>query len=109
MSEREERVARNEVTSREINEGIEEAHTADSREGHVRMVCECGQTECQRLIAITIGEYEDVREDPRRFALVKEHVMLDVERVVYETDRFVVVKKREGTPAEVAEEEDPRS
>jgi hypothetical protein len=109
MSEREERVARNEAISREINEGIEEAHTAESREGHVRMICECGQTQCQRLIAITIREYEDVRKDPRRFAVAEEHVIPDVERVVYETDRFVVVEKLEGTPADVAEEEDPRS
>jgi len=35
--------------------------------------------------------------------------MADVEEVVEETDRFVVVAKREGTPAEVASEEDPRS
>jgi hypothetical protein len=32
----------------------------------------------------------------------------DVEVIVEETDRFVVVRKREGTPAEIAEEEDPR-
>jgi hypothetical protein len=34
--------------------------------------------------------------------------MDDVERIVYETQRFVVVAKREGTPAEIAVEEDPR-
>jgi hypothetical protein len=109
MSEREERAARNEAISREINEGIEEGHEGDSREAQVRMTCECGQTHCQKLIAITIREYEDVREDPRRFAVSVKHVMPDVERVVYETDRFVVVQKLEGTPAEVAKEEDPRS
>ena len=35
--------------------------------------------------------------------------MADVERVVYETDRFVVVGKREGTPAQLAVSEDPRT
>jgi hypothetical protein len=109
MSEREERAARNEAISREINEGIEEGHEGDSREAQVRMICECGQTHCQKLIAITIREYEDVREDPRRFAVSVKHVMPDVERVVYETDRFAVVQKLEGAPAEVAKEEDPRS
>jgi len=109
VSSREERVARNESTTREINEGIEQAHQAASTSGHVRIVCECGRLECDRVIAITIADYESVRADPRQFAVVREHVMADVERVVAETDRYAVVAKREGTPAAVAVEEDPRS
>jgi hypothetical protein len=35
--------------------------------------------------------------------------MEEAESVAYETDRFVVVRKREGTAADVAVEEDPRS
>jgi hypothetical protein len=40
--------------------------------------------------------------------VVRDHVLAEVERVVSETDRYVVVAKREGTPAAVAVEEDPR-
>ena len=40
---------------------------------------------------------------------MRDHVMRDVEQVVEETDRFAVVAKREGTPAEVAIAEDPRT
>jgi len=109
MTAREDRVARNEATSREINERIEDAHEATSPDQYIRMVCECGQESCDRLIAITTSEYERVRSDPQRFAVVRDHVIVDVERVVDETDRFVVVAKREGGPAEVAAEEDPRS
>jgi hypothetical protein len=58
---------------------------------------------------LTIPQYEEVRSGPRQFAVVRDHVLGDVEGVVRETDRFVVVRKKEGTPAEVAEEEDPRS
>ena len=108
MSSREERAARNESTTREINEGIERAHQAASTPDHVRMVCECGRLECNRVIAITIAEYESVRADPRQFAVARGHVMADVERVVAETDRYAVVAKREGTPAAVAIKEDPR-
>jgi hypothetical protein len=106
---REERVARNESTSREINEGIELAHEGAVPTDHVRMVCECGQEQCDRLIAISIAEYERVRSDPRQFAVVRDHVMGDVERIVDETDRFVVVAKLKGTPTAVAIEEDPRT
>jgi hypothetical protein len=40
--------------------------------------------------------------------VVREHVIADVERVLSEADRYVVVTKREGTPADVAIEEDRR-
>lgn len=109
MSEREERVAKNESVTREINEGIEEAKAAVSAEGHVRMLCECGRADCDVLVAITLGEYEQVRSDPRTFVVAKDHVLPDVEILVSQTDRFSVVQKREGTPAEVAESLDPRA
>jgi hypothetical protein len=108
VSNRQERVARNEATTREINEQIEQAQRAAPVEGPVRILCECGREQCDRLIAITIGEYEALRADPDRFAVARDHVMAEVERVVAETDRFAVVAKREGTPAAVAVEEDPR-
>jgi hypothetical protein len=110
VSSREERVAKNEATSREINEKIEDAHeeASQGRDDHIRMVCECGQEECDRLVAITLAEYEQVRSDPRQFVVVRDHVTEDVERMVQETDRFVLVAKRDGTPATVATEEDPR-
>jgi predicted transcriptional regulator len=108
MSSREERITRNETASREINEGIEDAHEAEASGRDIRMVCECGQETCDRLVAITLAEYEQLRSDPRQFVVVRAHVIEDVERVVAETDRFTVVAKREGTPAAVAIEEDPR-
>lgn len=108
MTDRESRIAKNEVIAREINEGIEEAMTALSPEGYARMLCECGMSDCASLIAITVPEYEDARRDASRFFVVKEHVIPDVERVVGETERYTVVEKREGTPAEVAEASDPR-
>jgi hypothetical protein len=108
VSSRAERVARNEATTRAINEQIEQAHEAAPPEGHVRVLCECGREECDRVIAMTLAEYESVRADPRRFAVARDHVLADVEQVVTETDRYALVAEREGTPAAVAVEEDPR-
>ena len=107
MSSREERVARNETTTRQINEQIEQAHQAAPPEGHIRVLCECGREECDRVIAMTLAEYESVRADPRQFAVARDHVLADLEKVVTQTDRYAVVAKREGTPAAVAVEEDP--
>lgn len=109
MSSREERVARNESTAREINEGIERAHESSSPTDEVRVLCECGRDDCDRVLAVTIAEYEETRSDSRRFVVARDHVIPDLERVVSETDRYIVVAKREGTPAAIAIEEDPRS
>jgi hypothetical protein len=106
--DREARIARNEAIARDINEGIEEAMASVSTEGYVRMICECGRTECERKIAISVAEYERTRSDPRHFVVVEEHVIPDVEDIVENAGRYVVVQKREGTPAEVAEALDPR-
>ena len=62
---------------------------------------------CERTIDVTIAEYQQVRNDPRQFAIVPEHFIGDIERIVDEDDRFAVVAKREGTPADVAIEQAP--
>jgi hypothetical protein len=108
MSSREEQAARNEATVRRINEGIERAQQDEAAPDLVRILCECGWEDCDRVVAITLAEYEALRADPVRFAVVRGHVIPEEEVVVAETDRYAVVAKREGTPAAVAEEEDPR-
>jgi hypothetical protein len=108
MTAREARIAKNEAIVREINEGIEEAKASRTPESDALMMCECGNLDCELLITITVSEYEDVRQNPRRFVVVKDHVIPDVERVVAETERFDVVEKMEGTSAEVAEASNPR-
>jgi len=45
--------------------------------------------------------------DPRQVAVVPEHFIGDIERIVYENDRFAVVAKRQGMPAAVARDENP--
>ena len=109
MTGREERIAKNESVAREINEGIEESMASVSPEGYVRMLCECGRADCERVVAISLAEYEEARRDARRYVVVEEHVIPDVETVVEDYGRYVVVQKREGTPAEVAEATDPRA
>jgi hypothetical protein len=107
MGYREERAANNEAASRRINEGIEAALGSDPEAVYTIIVCECGLEQCDRTVRITKAEYERVRTDPRRFVIFEGHLIPDIEQVVFEGDRFLVVAKREGTPAEVALREDP--
>jgi hypothetical protein len=108
MGYREERAARNEATSRVINEGIEAAFESDPQDAIMIMICECGLEQCDRTVRITKAEYEQVRSDSRQFVIFRDHLIPDMEQVVFEGDGFLIVAKREGTPAEVAVQEDPR-
>jgi hypothetical protein len=102
MSSQQGWIARTQATTRQINEQIEQARPAV--EGYIWILCECGQLECDRHIAITVAEYEALRADATRFAVVRAHVIPEVERVVEETDRYTVVAKLEGPPAPAAVE-----
>jgi hypothetical protein len=108
MAGSEKQAARNEAVARDLNEGIEAAHEEAGREGYVPMLCECGKADCEHVVPMTLEEYEAVREDPRHFAVTPEHLLVQVERVVEDEGRFLVVEKHPGIPATVAEDEDPR-
>jgi len=103
-----ERIGRNEATFRSINEDIERGRDAEDDRTLVGFVCECGSAECSRLIELTPAEYEAVRSDPCRFAIVDGHELLEVEEVVEKHDRYAVVRKLEASGA-VAKETDPRA
>jgi hypothetical protein len=100
------RVAMNEATFRRVNEGME---AGQDPEGMLAFFCECGRLGCNRLIELTRPEYEGIRANPRRFALVDGHQIDEVEDVVHRTERFIVVEKRGKPEAEVVEYTDPRA
>jgi hypothetical protein len=104
---REERVARNEVAAREINEAIEESDTRPAST-FIHVLCECGVEDCARVLAITRPVYERVRNDPRQFVILPPHLISEIEDVVLESDGFLIVAKRKGTPEDVAVRTDPR-
>lgn len=103
---RDERLARNEVLFREVNERIEEVASADR--GMFEFLCECGAAACTDIVRMTAREYEAVRADPTTFVLIRGHEVEDIEHVVSQTDRFNVVRKRPGED-ELARTTDPRS
>jgi hypothetical protein len=104
---REERVARNEVAARAINEAIEDADTRPDS-SFIHVLCECGLEDCKRVLTITRPVYERIRSDPLQFVILPAHLIADVEDVVLESDGFLIVAKREGTPEEIAIRTDPR-
>ena len=73
------RVAMNEAVFRKVNEGME---AGQEPSGLLSFVCECGRLRCNQLIQLTRAEYESVRSDPRRFAIVDGHEILEAESIV---------------------------
>ncbi len=99
------RVAMNEATFRKVNEGME---VGQDPAGLLTFVCECGRLGCSKLILLTRAEYEAVRENPRRFAIVDGHEILEAESIVERHERYVVVEKSGGAETEIVERTDPR-
>src|SRR4051794_3210240 len=60
------RIALNEATYRKVNETMR----ADGPEHVITFVCECGRLGCNELIRLSRAEYEHVRSNARRFAIV---------------------------------------
>jgi hypothetical protein len=101
----ERRVAINEATFREVNEGMA---VGSDPAGLLTFICECGRLKCSELIQLTRTEYEHVRANPRRFAILDGHEILEAEEIVEQHERYLVVEKR-GDPAEsIVEQTDPR-
>ena len=109
MDERTHRVGENEIIYREVNERVLELNDRfGTVEGPIDFVCECGNGGCVERIELMREEYERVRASGRRFVVAPGHQAPGLEDVVEETERFVVVEKRAGEPAAIAESADPR-
>jgi hypothetical protein len=103
-----ERAARNQSIFRAVNERLEGiAESFEDVADTAIFTCECADLGCIQMIEMTLAEYEDLRKESNRFAVLPGHVLPDVERVVSANDRFVVVAKL-GDGERVAEELDPR-
>ena len=81
----------NERLFREANEAIQRHRDSDP-DALLVFLCECSDLTCSDDIALTSGEYANVRGDELRFAVATGHET-DGERVVDEFDRYIVVEK----------------
>ena len=111
MPNPEERKGLNEATFREANERLEagarELIGADD-DSLVPFLCECPRMDCTQVVLLTLAEYEYVRSDGSRGMAVPGHQDETVERLVSQTDRFVVTEKF-GPAGDVVVDSDPRS
>jgi hypothetical protein len=104
-----ERAAHNQSLYRSINEKIVELNQtlAEAGSEDSEWICECADTECTARVAATLPEYEMVRSNPRTFIISPGHLYPQVERVLNQNDRYMVVEKIDNA-GQIAETLDPR-
>ena len=102
--------ATNQTIFREMNEWTEEANDARSGPGRAMDVylCECSDRLCTEPISLTRLEYEAIRAVAVRFAIALNHENPEIDRVLFENERFATVEKFYGAGAEIARATDPR-
>ena len=110
---REERLARNEALFREVNERVAEVAThfieVETKGEAVEFICECGSRDCAEPITMTVAEYQAIRAEATRFAVLPGHELPEVESVVKRHPTYLVVEKRQADAQEVARETAPRT
>ena len=100
----------NEAVFREVNERIEDLAQAFGLGGQLlELVCECGNGSCTQQISMSAPEYESMRKEATLFAVYPGHEIPEVEDVVAKHDRYDIVRKHAGEPAEYARKTDPRT
>jgi hypothetical protein len=105
-----EREARRRTGIRERNEWIQVANEQLGSHAEVDgYVCECGAPGCLARVALTVPEYEAVRVGGAQFLVATDHQDPEIEAVVMEDDRFVVVRVLVPSLARIVRESDPRS
>jgi hypothetical protein len=108
MDRREERLVKNEVIFRELNERIEAAASPHGWDGHVfEFMCECSNPDCTLMLPMTLANYEAVRSNPKAFVVAPGHDLPEIEVVIARNPDYEIVRKH-GEAAELARDADPR-
>ena len=110
MSEdRERKAGRNQALFREVNERVAELNADEAPlDKQWQFICECANPDCLTMVTLTGDEYRQVRSEPTYFFVAPGHVAGEVEIVVADLGRFVIVDKQ-GKAADVAVATDPRA
>ena len=62
------------------------------------VLCECASKRCLEQIPVTLDEYETVRREAAHSFVLPGHQVRTIDRVVEQTDGYVVVRRSPTTP-----------
>ena len=104
---REERLAKNEVIFRTVNEAIEQKAVQMGGLDEYQFICECSKADCFERIGLTLRQYEHIRSAGVRFVVTPGHEDVELELVVGTRGTYSIVEK-DGNAGIIAEFADPR-
>ena len=93
LEARQVRLAKNQALFRAVNEQVEAISVKQTTAGPIDFVCECASPDCGGTIELEHGEYEAIRRNPTHFFVLPDHVFPEVENVIGDRGRYVVVEK----------------
>ncbi|MGH3043840.1 MAG: hypothetical protein ACRDM2_03855 [Gaiellaceae bacterium] len=105
MSLSDERLARNEILFREINERLDEMSVPWSKT--TDYLCECSEMSCTKIVELTSDQYERIRSRATVFVVAPGHEKHEIEKVIERHDGYLLVEK--VVAVEEIIEQDPRS
>jgi hypothetical protein len=96
LSER--RLVENEVVFKKLNQRLQKAIKAildqvHTNEMELLFYCECSNLDCKERIKIPVEVYEKIHKRNDHFALKPGHEIGQMERIVSQTDDYLVVQK----------------
>ncbi len=100
-----ERLAKNEILFREINERLDEMSVPWTKT--TDYLCECSEMSCTKIVELTNDEYERVRSRATVFIVVPGHERPEIEKIVEANEGFLLVEKVVAVDEIISE--DPRS
>jgi len=100
-----ERLARNEILFRAINERLDEMSVPWSKT--TDYLCECSEMSCTRIVELTSDQYEGIRSRATVFVIAPGHENHEIEKVIERNDGYLLVEK--VVAVEEIIEQDPRS
>jgi hypothetical protein len=99
VSPRDSRLAENELQFRRANEERVRAQTEDSLPEWLEILCECADRDCRQSLVIATAEYEWLRQNPARFAVLPGHEAPAVEAVVERLPGCAIVELHDSRAA----------
>jgi hypothetical protein len=104
-ADRELRAAQNQLLFRSVNERIKQlGETRGGARPELDFACECADRTCVERIRLSLLQFLAIESEENRFIVLRGHEDLDVEDVVAERQRFLIVSKR-GAGAELVKEQ----
>jgi hypothetical protein len=87
------RLVRNQLVFREVNDRIRELMDQFGIVDPADFVCECSNETCAETVMLDRDEYRAIRASPSLFVIVPGHETTAVEQVIDTNERFMLVEK----------------